>query len=219
MSLPNTSVDVEQWERERLLEALECYKHGTSEAPSLRKWSALSQGSAAQEGPAGTMTFVASTDDVDRHGDTIAQSGWKLDAYKKNPVFLWAHHYTQPAIGKALDVWVADHSLLAAIRFAPTEFAQEIATLVPAGVPERRIGEVQAPEFEMRRDTKTGQVASINFTRQELLEISAAPVPANQNALRKGLDGTPRMKDYYLALEGSNSELEDILEVLRSAMR
>ena len=164
------------------------------------------------------MTFVASTDDVDRHGDTIAQSGWKLDAYKKNPVFLWAHHYTQPAIGKALDVWTADHSLLAAIRFAPTEFAQEIATLYQQGY-QRGVSVGFRPlEFEMRRDTKTGQVAGINFTRQELLEISAAPVPANQNALRKGLEGTPRMKDYYLALEGSSSELEDILDVLRLAV-
>ena len=48
MSLSNTSVDVEQWERERLLEALECYKHGTSEAPSLRKWSAQSHGGPAR---------------------------------------------------------------------------------------------------------------------------------------------------------------------------
>ena len=75
----------------------------------------------------------------------------------------------------------------------------------------------RALEFEVRRDTKTSQAVGISFTRQELLKISAAPVPDNQNALHKGLEGTPRIKDYYSALNGSQSELEEILEVLRSA--
>jgi hypothetical protein len=35
-----------------------------------------------------TFTFVASTADVDRMGDTIAVSRWQLDAFRKNPVVL-----------------------------------------------------------------------------------------------------------------------------------
>ena len=35
-----------------------------------------------------TIEFVASTEAVDRYGDVIRVAGWKLDAYKKNPVFL-----------------------------------------------------------------------------------------------------------------------------------
>ena len=52
-------------------------------------------------------------------------------------------------------------------------------------------------EYEVRRDSRTGDLLGINFTEQELLEISAAPVPANQSSLRKALDGAPRMRRYY----------------------
>ena len=51
------------------------------------------------------LTFVLSTDDVDRHGDVVASDGWRLEAYLRNPVLLWAHDYRHPAIGRALSVW------------------------------------------------------------------------------------------------------------------
>jgi hypothetical protein len=47
------------------------------------------------------MAFVISTDEVDRHGDVIQAQGWQLDAYRNNPVFLWAHDYSRPVIGRA----------------------------------------------------------------------------------------------------------------------
>ena len=50
---------------------------------------------------AGPLVFVASTGEVDRHGDTVAPEGWRLDAYRDNPVVLWAHDYGEPAIGRA----------------------------------------------------------------------------------------------------------------------
>ena len=171
--------DGERWEREQLMEALECYRHGTSDAPSIRKWSAQAHDGLAGGEMASSLTFVASTEDEDRHGDIIFQGGWKLDAYLKNPVFLWAHHYSQPAIGKAVDVWTEPRRLLAAIRFAPTEFAQQIASLYQGGYQKGVSVGFRPLEFEMRRDAKTGHVLGINFISQELLEISAAPVPAN----------------------------------------
>jgi HK97 family phage prohead protease len=42
---------------------------------------------------AGKLTMIASTQDVDRHGDTILQAGWDLKPYKKNPVILNSHNY------------------------------------------------------------------------------------------------------------------------------
>ena len=207
--------DGERWEREQLMEAPECYRHGTSDAPSIRKWAAQ-----AHDGPAGgemasSLTFVASTEDEDRHGDIILQGGWKLDAYLKNPVFLWAHHYSQPAIGKALDVWTEPRRLLAAIRFAPTEFAQQIASLYQGGYQKGVSVGFRPLEFEMRRDAKTGHVLGINFISQELLEISAAPVPANQNALRKGLNGAAMEGEQFPSWEAPDPELEGVLEVIR----
>ena len=46
------------------------------------------------------MPFVISTDEVDRHGAVIMAQGWRLDAYRNNPVFLWAHDYARPVIGR-----------------------------------------------------------------------------------------------------------------------
>ena len=50
----------------------------------------------------GPVTFVLSTDDVDRHGDVVEPGGWRLAAYLRNPVLLWAHDYRHPAIGRAV---------------------------------------------------------------------------------------------------------------------
>ena len=109
-------------ERTALLESLESFRRGTSEAPMVTKWPhALSEGGAGDEEPS-TMTFVLSSDDVDRHGDVISTDGWVLDSYRGNPVFLWAHDYLRPAIGRAERVWSEPHRLLANMKFAPTEF-------------------------------------------------------------------------------------------------
>ena len=75
----------DEWQRERLLEALEAYRRGIGDAPLLRKWSGT-PGDAAGLEQGEPMAFVISTDDVDRHGDVIAADGWDLDSYRKNPV-------------------------------------------------------------------------------------------------------------------------------------
>ena len=79
------------------------------------------------------MTFVLSTDEVDRHGDVISAEGWRLESYLRNPVLLWAHDYRRPAIGRAVDVWSESRRLMARMEFAPTDFAQEIAALYRSG--------------------------------------------------------------------------------------
>ena len=143
------------------------------------------------------MTFVVSTDEVDRHGDIGSVGGWRTQAYSRNPVFLWAHDYARPAIGRAVDVWKDQHSLMARIEFAPADFAREVAALYRGGFQGGVSVGFNPIEYEVRRDSRTGDLLGINFTEQELPEISAAPVPANQSSLRKALDGAPRMRRYY----------------------
>ena len=134
----STEVKGISWERERLLEALDAHTRGLTEPPLIRKWNqaeglsndAYRAKDASQDQP---MSFVISTDDVDRHGDVIVSEGWALDAYLRNPVFLWAHDYLRPVIGKAALVWKERHGLLARMEFAPTDFAQEVAALYRGG--------------------------------------------------------------------------------------
>lgn len=213
------------WERERLLEALDAYHHGLSDAPLLHKWTEMEVTSA--KGPADAiqdhpqdrpMSFVISTDDVDRHGDVILAEGWRLESYQKNPVFLWAHDYARPVIGRADEVWKEPHRLLARIKFAPTEFAQEVAMLYRSGY-QRGVSVGFKPlRYEERRHEKTGAFLGIRFLEQELLETSAVPVPANRSALRRASDQAPRVGEYLRRANGSGPIADNPLENIASAV-
>ena len=183
------------WGRERLLEALEAYRRGLGDAPLLRKWTEAAP-SQDESGLAQRLSFVLSTDEVDRHGDVISAGGWNLESYRDNPVFLWAHDYARPVIGRALETWTDSHRLMARVEFAPTPFAQEVAMLYGSGY-QRGVSVGFKPlRYEERRNEKTGAVLGIRFLEQELLEASAVPVPANRNALRKALSEAPRVGEF-----------------------
>ena len=187
------------WERERLLEALEAHRRGLGDAPLLRKWHGVDT-LREDASPGQKIAFVISTDDVDRHGDVIMAGGWKLESYQRNPVFLWAHDYARPVIGRAVDIWQEPHRLLARMEFAPTQFAQEVAMLYQAGYQHGVSVGFKPLRYEERRHEQTGAFLGIRFLEQELLETSAVPVPANQNALRRALDEAPRAGEYLRRL-------------------
>ena len=183
--------------RAALLRALAACARGAGDAPMVCKWGTLAEAvrddhqsrpydarditSGEQSGK--TLTFVASTGGVDRHGDTVAPEGWRLDAYRENPVVLWAHDYRRPAIGRAQSVWRDGNALLARLEFAGTEFAREVEGLYRQGYQQGVSVGFRPLRFEERRDARTGAFLGIRFLEQELLEISAVPVPANRSAL------------------------------------
>jgi hypothetical protein len=49
----------------------------------------------------GPLRFVASSTGVNRYGFSLRNEGWRLDNHARNPVFLWMHDATIPAIGTA----------------------------------------------------------------------------------------------------------------------
>ena len=154
-------------------------------APAL-KWNAAGVAAEAMtERAAGPVTFVLSTDDVDRHGDVVSAEGWRLEAYRENPVLLWAHDYRHPAIGRAVSLWTEPHRLLAKMEFAPSSFAQEVAGLYAAGFQWGVSVGFRPIRWEERRDSRTGAFLGLRYLEQELLEVSAVPVPANRSALRR----------------------------------
>ncbi len=76
-----------------LLEALDGYQRGQAEPPLIRKWHEAGARSAGTD-QGRPLAFVISTEDVDRHGDVIVAEGWRLEAYRRNPVWLTeAHHH------------------------------------------------------------------------------------------------------------------------------
>jgi HK97 family phage prohead protease len=126
---------------------------------------------------ANTFTAVASTAAVDRHGEIVSPEGWDLENFKKNPVLLWSHDHTIPAIGKATKVWVEGFGAQAKLMFSGvwqtvTEEGKAAAQLVSDGI--LNSFSVGFLPYDMEGNT---------YTEQELLEISLVNVPANPDAM------------------------------------
>jgi len=135
------------------------------------------------------LEFVGSTEDKDRQGDVIMANGWQLKQYKKNPVFLWSHQYNEPPIGKAINVWAEDGKLKFHIKFAEKdeyEFADTIYRLYKGGyLRASSVGflPLKSEPIEEAKDDEVIFGQPTRYLKQELLELSGCPVPANPNAL------------------------------------
>ena len=209
----------ERWERERLLESLEAYRRGLADAPVVQKFSVSHAVAPNEDRP---LTVIASDESADRLGDVVRADGWDLDAYKHNPVFLWAHDYTRTPIGRSSWVGLDGAKLLATVEFAPTAFAREVELLYRQRFLRAVSVGFRAREFSFRKG-RDGSVDGVEYTRQELLELSAVPVPANPHALAKALDGgldAPRLRPLFtFDLPASCIAPEDAQRVLGELRR
>jgi HK97 family phage prohead protease len=150
------------------------------------------------------LTITASVESEDRAGDLVLASGWDLRAYERNPVVLWAHQHIAPPIGRSLRTWVEGKSLLATVEFAPTPFAQEVRRLYEGGFLRGVSVGFRAIEVEPR--VSHGTRRSLLFKRQELLEISAAPVPLHPDTLAGAQAGWARTRS------GGREQDDDVAE-------
>jgi len=142
------------------------------------------------------VTFCLSDGSVDRMGDRIAVNGWVLDAYRKNNVVLWAHDASSPPIGRCTNIRVVGNRLLGDVEFASADlypFAATIYELVRGGF--IHAGSVGFVPLDCEWANDDDRPWGIDFKRQELLEFSIVPIPANANALvearAKGFDTSP----------------------------
>lgn len=139
---------------------------------------------------AGTYTFRASTSAVDRQNEVIDQTGWRLDAYKANPVILDSHRYgsIDDILGKASRVEVGPEGLEVDVQFAPTAKGQLAQQLVEDGM--LRTVSVGFRSMARRPGVRTGE--PVTHTAMELLEVSMVAIPANREAVRlRGVEEDP----------------------------
>lgn len=133
------------------------------------------------------LLFTVSTQSVDRQGDSIAIDGWRLDAYRKNPVVLWAHSYNGFPIARSSKIWIEDGKLKSIAAFVPENNsavgrqAQGIYELYKGGFLSATSVGFMPIKWAWTEDTN--RKYGIDFEEQELLEYSAVPVPANAEAL------------------------------------
>lgn len=209
-------LELERWQRDTDLENLEGFRHGTRAAPTLYRAGVVK----ASEGDAPTI-FIASDEEPDRHGDTISVEGWDLKAFNLNPVFLWMHGMDEGhllPIGRVPKVWAEGKQLLSAVQWDKADpFAAEVQgkyqrgflKAVSVGFRPLEFEEVK-PEGDKRAK---GMMPSLKFLKQELLEISAVPVPANPRALQKAYAYRIRM-----AVTSATSIREDTPNPLASIL-
>src|SRR5437588_12418637 len=76
------------------------------------------------EGGEAVLDFVSSTATLDRYREIIEPAGWRLDSYRRNPVFQNAHNYGDIlfTLGKALSTEIrtiaGGHALCQRVQFA-----------------------------------------------------------------------------------------------------
>lgn len=144
-----------------------------------------------------SFTAIASTESVDRDGDILRASGWKLKNFKKNPVFLWGHDSHSLPIGKSLDTWIEDKKLMFRPQFATdiSPFAEMVWKMYKAKI---------LRSFSVRFDPiaweDIPQDEGVNaffpprdYSKQELLEISGVSIPSNTDAVK-----SPAMLDFVV---------------------
>jgi HK97 family phage prohead protease len=124
--------------------------------------------------------FTFSDGTVDRVGDTIAADGWEIDDYLKNPVVLWAHDGQQLPVGKTVEIWVEGDALKGQIQVGSSEQDEILYRKLCAG----ELGAVSVGFLPLEQEfVADDERQGFDFRKQELLEVSIVPVPANRNAL------------------------------------
>ncbi len=150
-----------------------------------------------------TITIVASTPKKDRDRDIIEPSGWDIKNFRKNPVFLWGHDQSIPAIGRVNKVTKTKDALIFKEVEFPPEGVHPLADLVyflyeNDFLKAMSVGFIPTSREKIEeKPSDDGDMMNMfggwHFLKQELLEGSAVNVPSNADALvaaqEKGIGG------------------------------
>jgi hypothetical protein len=151
-----------------------------------------------------TLDFIASTATLDRYHEVIEPKGWRLESYRRNPVFQNAHNYGDIlfTLGKALVTEVRTVGGSPAL-FQRIEFATEVNPVARIAYGLYRGGFLNAVSVgfiplrwedggaergaALAGGHQRGTSPRRRYLEQELLEVSAVAIPANPDALALGL--------------------------------
>lgn len=120
-------------------------------------------------------SFVMSSSAPDRVKDTIDPAAYK-PSLGKRLIALWQHSSYDP-IGFWDNLRVEAGKLKGDIKFATTELAQMVKTLINDGVP-------LGASIGFRGKGTDNKIGGIHFTELELLECSVVSVPCHPHAMQ-----------------------------------
>lgn len=131
---------------------------------------------------------------VDRDGEVLIPQGMNSKEYEKNPVLFYNHDYANP-IGTVKRLKRTDDAVLGELSFAkrPSDykgdfFPEFVETLVRQGIVKGVsvgfVAENGGQRIASKSDrSRYGEGIKKVFNKWKLLEVSIAPLPANQDAL------------------------------------
>ena len=144
--------------------------------------------------------FIASTNEVDRHGTRLLPRGCQHINFDKNPVFLWNHNkdgLPDDVIGRVFTLEVTDSAIIATVEFmterpdgSKRERAWQCWQDVLAGILKAvSVGFVplaESPVFKSPEESAKylAGVGVIDVTQWDLCELSLCPIGSNPDALQ-----------------------------------
>jgi len=158
--------------------------------------------------------FTISTGGIDRAGDSINPDGWRFDAFLKNPVVLWAHDAKALPVGKVTSITRTGDSVIADIAFDEADpFAAQIADKVASGL--LSAVSVGFRPLKWERAKSADRPFGIDFSEQELLELSIVSVPANADATviaQKSFEGN-QIVNKIASLRSKRADIDDAIAI------
>jgi len=151
-----------------------------------------------------TVTFIASTSSVDRHGTVLNQDNWDLKNFNNNPIIGYQHNVygsgeapnpdDQLGSAKAYFETVKkgnseEQQLLVDISFEPKEInplAEKIFRKVLHGSL-RAVSVGFVPLADDKGGYGDSREGNFHYFGQELLEVSVVNIPSNPDALKRSL--------------------------------
>lgn len=153
------------------------------------------------------VRYVFSTNAVARDGNTINQDGWDFTGFDNYRSFLWAHDGDSPPIGTVIEHPVRDGMLVGAVKYVERDL-YPFGDMIFQMVKQRFISAVSVSwlPLEWKWSTDRNRPGGIDFIRQDMLEISQVPVPAQPIAIATaraaGIDTGPMVEWAEKVLDG-----------------
>tara|TARA_R110000824_G_scaffold249220_1_gene438142 strand:- start:1500 stop:2384 length:885 start_codon:yes stop_codon:yes gene_type:complete len=137
----------------------------------------------------GTTKVVASSPTPDRYGDVVA-ADWNLESFERNPIVAWAHDYSLPPVGRVTSIRLEGSELVASIEWdndSTNPLGQTVASQFKRGFLNAvSVGFTPGEQVErskLSEDHPAFGKSGYLFTKNELQEISAVPIPAHRDAI------------------------------------
>lgn len=156
------------------------------------------------------VEWVMSDMSLDRDQERMDPAGADFKNFKKNPVVLWAHDYTRPAIGKIISPKVRDGKVVGKVEFDDKdtdEFAWMIGQKVKKGIISAGSIGFKPNTVEFIEEPKDS--TRLVHRKWEVMEFSICNVPSNPNAMAVRAEDEEDMDTKRLeAIEAKLKDLE-----------